>query len=56
MPANAAISADKLIRLVGTPHCPSLVDVRTDDDLNVNPRLIPGSLRRSHADPSDVGR
>ena len=50
MPAFATISVEKLLRLVGTPYCPSLVDVRTDDDWNANPRLIPGSLRRSHAD------
>ena len=34
------------------PHCPALVDVRTDDDYNANPRLIPSSMRRPHADPS----
>jgi hypothetical protein len=27
---TTAISIDKLVRLVGTPHCPALVDVRTD--------------------------
>ena len=47
------ISVEKLTRLVGTPHCPALIDVRTDDDFAANPRLIPSSLRRSHADPSD---
>jgi rhodanese-related sulfurtransferase len=47
------ISIDKLTRLVGTPHCPALIDVRTEDDFAANPRLIPSSLRRSHADPSD---
>jgi rhodanese-related sulfurtransferase len=47
-----SISVDKLVRLVGTPHCPVLVDVRTDDDYESNPRLIPGSMRRPHDDPS----
>ena len=47
------ISVDKLTRLIGTAHCPVLVDVRTEDDFNANPRLIPSSMRRSHADPSD---
>lgn len=46
------ITSDKLLRLVGTPQCPALVDVRTDDDYAASPRLIPGSMRRPHADPS----
>ena len=47
------ISVDKLARLIGTAHCPVLVDVRTEDDFNANPRLIPSSMRRSHAQTSD---
>jgi rhodanese-related sulfurtransferase len=47
------ISVEKLTRLVGTPHCPALIDVRTDDDFKANPGLIPSSMRRPHADPSD---
>src|SRR5262245_2268793 len=47
------IPVDKLARLVGTPNCPVLVDVRTEDDFKANPRLIPSSMRRSHADASD---
>jgi rhodanese-related sulfurtransferase len=47
-----AISIDKLARLIGTPKCPVIVDVRTDDDYASNPRLIPGSVRRSHAEVS----
>jgi rhodanese-related sulfurtransferase len=46
------ISAEKLARLVGTPKCPALVDVRTDEDFASEPRLIPGSVRRPPADPS----
>jgi rhodanese-related sulfurtransferase len=52
MPSTTTISIDKLVRLVGTPHCPALIDVRTDDDYKTNPRLIPSSMRRPHADPS----
>jgi rhodanese-related sulfurtransferase len=50
------ISIDKLARLIGTPHCPALVDVRTEDDFNAAPHLIPGAIRRPHADPSDWAR
>jgi rhodanese-related sulfurtransferase len=47
------IPVDKLARLVGTPQCPVLVDVRTQDDFSASPRLIPSSMRRSHSDASD---
>jgi rhodanese-related sulfurtransferase len=40
MPAINAISADKLARLLGTPACPALIDVRPSGD------LIPGAVRR----------
>jgi len=48
MPSNIAISADKLNRLIGTPNCPSLIDVRTDGEWAASPLLIPGSVRRPH--------
>jgi rhodanese-related sulfurtransferase len=44
------ISVEKLARLVGTPKSPILVDVRTDEDLVLDPRLIPGSVHRPFAD------
>jgi rhodanese-related sulfurtransferase len=52
MPSTNSISVDKLLRLVGTPHCPALVDVRTDEDYDSNPQLIPSSTRRNHVNPS----
>jgi rhodanese-related sulfurtransferase len=45
-----SISAEKLARLIGTPKCPALVDVCTDEDFQASPILIPGSVRRSYAD------
>jgi rhodanese-related sulfurtransferase len=47
------ISAEKLARLVGTPRCPILIDVRTDEDFENDPRLIPGSMKRPFATVSD---
>jgi rhodanese-related sulfurtransferase len=41
-----SIAAEKLARLIGTPKCPALLDVRTDDDFSADPRLVPGSVRR----------
>src|SRR4029453_5904902 len=46
MPATNAISSDKLLRLVGTPNCPSIVDVRPDSDFTAHPGSIPGAVRR----------
>jgi rhodanese-related sulfurtransferase len=42
------ISPDKLARLIGTPKCPRLIDVRIDEDFDADPRLIPGSIRRDY--------
>jgi rhodanese-related sulfurtransferase len=41
-----SITSEKLARLIGTPKCPALVDVRADEDFAADPRLIPGSTRR----------
>ena len=41
MSATNSISPDKLFRLIGTPNCPAIVDVRPDGD-----RQIPASVRR----------
>ncbi len=40
------IASEKLGRLIGTPNCPALVDVRTYDDCASDPRPVPGSLWR----------
>jgi len=50
MPSFLEISPEKLSRLIGTPSTPVLIDVRTDEDFEADPRLIPGSRRRSHED------
>lgn len=44
-----SISSDKLARLIGTPKCPILIDVRTAEDFAAEPRFIPGAYRRDHA-------
>ncbi|WP_067217540.1 chromate resistance protein ChrB domain-containing protein [Stappia indica] len=53
MPSPTTISVEKLSRLFGTPGCPTLIDVRTDEDFSADPRLVPGSVRRPHASVSD---
>lgn len=47
MPSINVIPVDKLARLVGTPKCPLLIDIRTDAEFAADPRLIPGSRRRA---------
>jgi rhodanese-related sulfurtransferase len=42
-----SIAFDKLARLIGTPKCPALLDVRADEEFSADPRLIPGSVPRS---------
>ena len=53
MPAPNSISIDKLARLVGTPAAPAIIDVRTAEDFESSPHLVPGAQRRSHVDVAD---
>src|SRR5882724_9087308 len=55
MSSYTTISPDKLSRLIGTAHMPALIDVRTDADFAADPRLIPGTVRRSHEDAANWG-
>lgn len=48
MASPTEITISQLSRLIGTPDAPSLVDVCVDEDFLADPRLIPGSMRRSH--------
>jgi rhodanese-related sulfurtransferase len=47
MPSPTEISVSQLSRLVGLPDAPSVIDVRTADDFDADPRMIPASLRRN---------
>jgi rhodanese-related sulfurtransferase len=44
MAAPNTISIDKLVRLIGTPKCPMLVDVRPQDDFEADPHLVPSAV------------
>ena len=46
MPAINAIAIDKLVRLIGTPACPAIIDIRSDAEFAAEPLLIPGAVRR----------
>jgi rhodanese-related sulfurtransferase len=53
MPAINSISPDKLLKLIGTPGGPAIIDVRTAEDFAADPRLVPGALRRDFATVAD---
>jgi rhodanese-related sulfurtransferase len=48
-----SISPDKLARLIGTPRCPVLIDVRRAEDFSAEPSIIPSARRRDHASVAD---
>lgn len=50
MAAFNSISTTQLLRRIGTPDGPVLVDVRIDEDFRDFPNLIPTSFRWPHAD------
>ncbi len=50
MPAPNEITPQQLLRLIGTPDCPTLVDISIDPDFTADPYLIPGSFRHPHTD------
>jgi rhodanese-related sulfurtransferase len=55
MSSPTLISSDKLARLIGTANTPALIDVRTDEDFEADPRLIPSAVRRNYAEATDWG-
>jgi len=44
------ITPKQLMRLIGTPSAPQIVDVCIDDDFAQDPRLIPTSFRKPHTE------
>ena len=54
MPAPNEITIPQLNRLIGTPGCPVIVDICTDEDFAEDPRLIPTSIRHSYHDLKDL--
>lgn len=50
MAAPNEISPAQLLRLIGTPDAPVIVDISIDPDFDDDPFLIPGSFRHPHTD------
>ena len=50
MPVPDAIPADKLAKLLGTPRCPTLLDVRAEAVRAADPRLVPAARALAEAE------
>lgn len=50
------IPVSTMARLVGTPDCPAVLDVRIDQDFDDDPRLIPGAIRHPFRNVLDLAR
>ncbi len=48
MPQPNQITSAQLMRLIGLPDCPAIVDVRISEDIARDPRLIPTSFTTAH--------
>jgi rhodanese-related sulfurtransferase len=53
MPSPDTITVSQLARIVGTPSAPVVVDVRTQEDFEADPRIVPGSIRRDFREARD---
>lgn len=54
MPAFGQISPAQLMRLIGTPEAPIVLDVRVEDDFAADARLIPTARRLLHSEIDSV--
>lgn len=50
MPAPNEITPQQLLRLIGTPDCPAIVDVCLPEDFAKNPYLVPSSFQHDHSE------
>ena len=56
MPGLNTITPKQLMRLIGTPDCPVLIDVRTDEDWQADPRYLPTARRLAHTQPAALSQ
>lgn len=50
MAAPNEITPQQLLRLIGTPDAPMIVDISIDPDFTEDPFMIPGAVRHPHTD------
>jgi rhodanese-related sulfurtransferase len=54
MAAPNEITANQMNRLIGTPDCPVIIDVRIDEDFADDPRMIPSAIRHKFQDIGEL--
>ncbi len=54
MASPTEISVQQISRLIGTPDCPTIIDVRIDEDFAADPFLIPGAIRHPFTDMQNL--
>lgn len=54
MAAPNEITVPQLLRQIGTPQVPVLVDICLADDFLADPYLVPGAMRHDHNDPAGL--
>jgi len=55
MPAIHSILPEKLARLIGTPNCPMVIDVRSEAEQTAAGGAVPASVHRPAAAVSEWG-
>jgi len=50
MPSPTEITVNQLARLIGTADAPTIIDVRIDEDFDLDPQILPTSTRCPHTD------
>ena len=54
MASPVQITSTRLLRLIGTPAAPVLIDVRTAEDFAANPQLLPAAIRHPYDQVTDL--
>ena len=54
MPSPTEITVSQLSRLIGTPAAPVLLDVRTDEDFELDPDFIPSAIRQPYLEVTSL--
>jgi rhodanese-related sulfurtransferase len=54
MPAYNELTPATLMRLIGTPQCPVIIDVSIDEDFEASPFLIPAATRQAHKNIASI--
>ncbi len=55
MPSPTEITVAQLSRLIGTPDAPTIIDVRIDEDFDLDPQILPTAKRWPFTDIAALG-